>query len=126
MSLKIGKAIYSILSNYEPITNKIGKKIFPLVSELNTTFPFIVYKRSTIETQYTKDLKCAESVLVDFVIASDNYEESINVAQILRDCLENTRGRYADIVIKKIRLEDSDEDYNEDTYLQYLTFKFSL
>lgn len=126
MSLLIGKAIYSILSNNEELTARVGSKIFPLISELNTTFPFIVYKRGAIETQYTKDLKCAESVLVDFVVASDNYEESIEVAQLLRDCLEHTRGQYSNIRIKSIRLDSSDEEFNEDTYLQYLTFKFSL
>lgn len=126
MSLLIGKAIYNILSSNTALTEKVGNKIFPLISELNTTFPFIVYKRGAIETQYTKDLKCSEQVFVDFVVASDKYSESIEVAQLLRDCLEGTRGKYSDVTIKSARLDSSDEEFNEDTYLQYLTFKFNL
>ena len=45
---------------------------------------------------------------------------------MLRECLENARGAYYNIQVKKVRLEDSDEQYTEDTYLQYLTFKFYL
>ena len=41
MSLQIGKAIYHLLSKDSRIKEKVGSKIYPLIVEESTTFPFI-------------------------------------------------------------------------------------
>lgn len=48
MSLQIGKAIYHLLSKDSRIKEKVGSKIYPLIVEESTTFPFIVYKRTIL------------------------------------------------------------------------------
>ena len=42
MSLQIGKAIYHLLSKDSRIKEKVGSKIYPLIVEESTTFPFIM------------------------------------------------------------------------------------
>ena len=120
MSLQIGKAIYNKLSNDKNITNRVGKKIYPLIADVDTTFPFIIYKRTGIIPADSKDrFIYSEEVYVEVVIASDKYNESIEIADLVRSTL--TTGKYNEI--KDIQITDADEDYIEDTFIQNLTFK---
>lgn len=124
MSLQIGKAIYELLSGNTDIAAKISNKIFPLIATNNTSFPFIIYKRTNIIPAYTKDRFSAnDTLMMDVVIASDKYNEAIELADLVRNTLEGKRGTFANIQVDDIRLVSADEDYNEDTYIQQLTFK---
>lgn len=120
-SLQIGKAIYTILAK-----NNITK-VFPLVADEGTTFPFIVYKRSGLEPSNTKDrYNYSELATLDIIIAASTYQESINLTEKVKDILEHNRGIYNDINIGDITLDDADEDYIEDTFIQKLTFKIEI
>ena len=118
MSLQIGKAIYHLLSKDSRIKEKVGSKIYPLIVEESTTFPFIIYKRTNISPNYTKgSYSVNESVTVDVVIASKDY-----TADYVRDALEGRRGNFAGIEINDIRMISADEEYIEDTFIQNITF----
>lgn len=120
MSLQIGKAIYYILSNDTDVVDRVQNKIYPLIADVDTTFPFIIYKRTGITPADSKDrFIYSEDVYVDVVIASDKYNESIEIADLVRTAL--LKGGYDGI--KDINLTDADEDYIEDTFIQNLTFK---
>lgn len=120
MSLQIGKAIYHILSNDTDVVDRVQNKIYPLIADVDTTFPFIIYKRTGITPADSKDrFIYSEDVYVDVVIASDKYNESIEIADLVRTAL--LKGGYDGI--KDIDLTDADEDYIEDTFIQNLTFK---
>ena len=55
-SLLIGKYIYKLLSEDEVLTQIVTpKKIFPLVANAETTYPFIVYARTGLNVAYCKD-----------------------------------------------------------------------
>lgn len=120
-SLQIGKAIYTILAK-----NNISK-VFPLVADEGTTFPFIVYKRSGLEPANTKDIyNFSELATLDIIVAANTYEESITIAENVKNILEHSRGTDAGITIEEITLDDADEDYLEDTFIQKLTFKINI
>ena len=55
-SLLIGKYIYKLLSEDVVLSAKVtSKKIFPLVANADTTYPFIVYARTGLTVEYCKD-----------------------------------------------------------------------
>lgn len=120
-SLNIGKAIYTILQT----SIDIDKKIYPLIADEGTTFPFIIYKRTGLTPESTKD-NTNENVSVEINIASSNYLESIDLAIKVRKALEHKKGTYSDIAIEDIVIDDATEDYIEDTFIQTLTFKIEL
>ncbi len=120
-SLNIGKAIYTILQT----SIDIDKKIYPLIADEGTTFPFIIYKRTGLTPESTKD-NTNENVSVEINIASSNYSESIDLAIKVRKALEHKKGTYSDIAIEDIIIDDATEDYIEDTFIQTLTFKIEL
>ena len=41
-SLKVGKEIYSLLNGNDSLTGVVGSKIYPIIVEKETTYPFIV------------------------------------------------------------------------------------
>lgn len=120
-SLNIGKAIYTILQT----SIDIDKKIYPLIADEGTTFPFIIYKRTGLTPESTKD-NTNENVSVEINIASSNYSESIDLAIKVRKALEHKKGTYSDIAIEDIVIDDATEDYIEDTFIETLTFKIEL
>lgn len=123
MSLQIGKAIYHILSNDTDIVDRVQNKIYPLIADVDTTFPFIVYKRTGITPATSKDrFIYDEDVYVEVVVASDSYQESIEIADLVKSALQFKKGLYNDITVKDILLTDADEDYTQDTFIQILTF----
>lgn len=114
MSLQVGKAIYHILSNDTDVVDRVQNKIYPLIADVDTTFPFIIYKRTGITPADSKDrFIYSEDVYVDVVIASDKYNESIEIADLVRTAL--LEGSYEGI--KDIAFTDADEDYIEDTFI---------
>ena len=121
--IQIGKAVYQILSNDTKVKEKVKSKIYPLVANQGTTFPFIIYKRTGIEPVTSKDrFICSELTTVDVTVASDRYDESIELAELVKDTLSGKNGIYSGINIIDINMISAGEDYIEDTFIQTLTF----
>lgn len=121
--IQIGKAVYQILSNDTKVKEMVGNNIYPLVANQGTTYPFIIYRRTGIEPVTSKDrFICSEVTSVDVIIASDRYDESIEVAELVKDALSGKNGIYSDIKVIDINMISADEDYIEDTFIQNLTF----
>ena len=124
-SLEIGKTIFKLLSENEELKTYVGSKIYPLVATTETTFPFIVYKRSNITPHYTKDYYSGiDYGNIDVVVASNKYNESVEIAALVRDSLENRKTTQTEneAQIKSITLDSANEDFNDDTFIQVLSF----
>lgn len=81
-----------------------------------------VYKRSNIIPDYTKDFHFKDEVIIDIICVSDDYSESVDIASMVRDILEDKR--FADI--ESIKLESADEDFIDDAYVQTLSFNLII
>ena len=121
-SLKVGKEIYSHLKENKSLTDIVGNKIYPIIVEKDTNYPFIVYKRSNVIPDYTKDYHFKDDVIVDIICVSNHYVESVEIASLVRESLEDKR--IGDI--NSIRLESADEDFVDDAYIQTLTFNLTI
>ena len=114
MSLQVGKVIYNILSGDANIVDRVESKIYPLVADIDTTFPFIVYRRTKVVPAESKDRQTYDKdIYVEIIVASDKYEEGVEIADLVRSTLQ--KGNYKDI--REIRLSDADEEYKEDVFL---------
>ena len=110
-SLQIGKAIYQLL-----IEKRI-RKVFPLVADEGTTFPFVIYRRTGLRPAGTKDkYNYSELATIDILVASSDYESGVNLANTIKE-IENTRGTYNGVNIGDIYLTDATEDYIEDSFI---------
>ena len=114
-NFKIGKELTSILLNDATVSADVGNKVFPLVANAGTTFPFVVYRRSSYRPNNNKDYE-DEIVSVELAILSEKYEQSVNIANHVADALN---GKQTDL-IETIKITNIFEDYQEDTYIQKL------
>lgn len=126
MSISISKHVFAKLSASEALKTLVGDKIFPLSTKEATTFPFIIYKRDSLTPAYTKDrYDTGDNVVSEVVVASDNYFNSIEIAEVVRESLENKRGKYKSFNVTDAKLLSADEDFIDDTFIQRLTFSFN-
>lgn len=119
-TLRIGEAIYTLLKDF--------KNVYPLVADEGTTFPFIIYKRSSGYSQSSKDGIWSSVANVDVLVAAQSYEDSIELADKVLLRLESARGLISGFDVISIRMIDSHETWIENSFIQELKFRveFSL
>lgn len=95
MSLSIGAHVYKRLSDSTELAKLVSDKIYAISTKTETSFPFVIYKRSSLVPEYTKDrYGTGDTVSVEVAVASDNYLNSVTIAEEVRKALENKRGQY--------------------------------
>jgi len=125
MSLSIGVHICERLGKSTELKKIVGDKIYPLSTKTQTTFPFIVYRRTELTPNYAKDrYDIGDNVLVEIVVADSNYTSSVNIAEAVRVALEHKRGVYALFSVVDAKLMSCDEKFIEETFVQSLIFSF--
>lgn len=117
-SISTLKHVYQLLINDEILNGLVDKKIYPLVAEESVTYPFIIFTKENAFGNYTKDLLVYDTVTISFAIAATNYFQTVEIAERVRQILEN----YQDDYFYNILLESVTEDFVEDTYIQQLQF----
>lgn len=122
-TLKIGKYIRQFLVEDERYNKIVGQsKTFPLIANAETSFPFVVYQRTSAKVNYTKDGRYQNILAVEITIICDNYPESIDLLCLVRNILEGKRYKDEEIWIRDIRVDEVSEDFNEDTFIQRISF----
>lgn len=116
--ISVLKSIYKLLVANEDLVAIVKNRMFPLIANEDTVFPFIVYQRDSIYAEYTKDWRCSDNINISINIAATTYNQSIEIAELVRTAIE---GKRIDN-INTIRLISMNEDYLEDTYIQNLQF----
>ena len=117
-NFKIGKEINRLLKNN---VLGLGDKVFPLVANPNTTFPFLVYRRIGYTPRSNKDY-VGEIVSIEMNIATETYQEGVDIANQVADILE----RKETDIIETIQLVNVYELYLQDTFIQNLQFRIEL
>lgn len=118
--INISKAIYYLLAN-SSVTGYTGTRIYPIVMPENTPFPMVVYERRT-NPEYSKDDAVLKLTTGIITVISDDYTESIDLANAVNSALENYNGVVSGIDVKDIMLESVDEIYANGAYMQKLVY----
>lgn len=121
-SISVNKHIYNILINDEKLNEMVDKKIYPIVAEENVKFPFVIFTKENCFANYSKDLLCYDTVTISVAVAAVNYFQTVQIAERIRQILENYRDSY----FYNILLENVSEDFAEDTYIQQLQFSAKI
>lgn len=114
-NFKVGKEIKQILCNSKDVTDLIDNKVFPIVANEGTNFPFAVYRRNGYRPASNKDYE-DEVVSLEIVILSLKYDESVEIANTIADTLISNKTD----IIEDIQISNISEDYTEDTFIQRL------
>lgn len=120
--LYFNTAVYKILLGNEEIKKVVGNNIYPVVAPISTKNPYVVFKRQINTQNDNKDSRYS-MVSIELNVYSNNYQQSIQIAELVKNTLENVYNKEVEgFKIKYIVSTSIDEDYNEDYYSQTMYF----
>jgi len=126
-SILIGKVIYSKLISNQLIADIVNDRVFPVIAEQTTTFPFIIYYRVSISNNlYNKDGSVEDTVVYSITVVSTNYNESAELANEIRKIFDKKQITNDIMRITDSRLIEIDESYEDNSYVQKLTFSCTV
>lgn len=120
-SIFISKAIFQLLANDEVLKESVTA-IYPLIAENDAKFPFITFSRDNIFTSVCKDGLFEDKVSFSITVVSANYIGSLEIANRVRQIFEKNKINTTDVTLHSVRLTGVDESYNENSYIQNLSF----
>jgi hypothetical protein len=114
MAIKLNNSIYALISG--TTTN-----VFPLILPSGTDLPAIVYERSFyIDTN--KDAYTNQSEAIISVLTKD-YNSGVDLADKINNILVSFQGTKAGINILYFKLSDCVEGYQDNMFIQKLTYE---
>lgn len=126
-SIKITKYIRNFLLNNKELQKNVRPtSIFPLIANANTNFPYIVMQRTGIRANYSKAGLIDDNVTIEIICVSNDYSQSIDIAQEVRNTLDAKRFRDEEVLINNIEIESITEEWAENAYLQRLVFNMNI
>ena len=125
-SIYISKLLYQMLCSDTEISNHVGNRIFPIIAENNANYPFITYCRDSIYSNGCKDGYFEDKVTFSVMVASDTYLSSLDIANRVRQILEKRKIVIDNITLYNVRLISIDESYNDNAYIQNLSFECTV
>ena len=124
-SLSAGAVIRGILIADTDVM-RIAKKVFPVVTD-KAELPYVAYRRSRLEHNPTKAKNPgADTVQIDINCYAATYEKSIELAEAVRAALDYVQGEKDGLVMRSCTLVDGVEIYEDDAYVQCLTFQVQI
>lgn len=139
-SILITELIYNAIMEDETLREAIHYQVYdektkqnldkyaiaPLRVSQDTPFPFIVYARTNVfGDTMTKDGVRADRVSFQIAVASDQYFESVELANEVRELFDGCMFYNESLTIKGIRMTSITESFLDDTYIQTLDFECS-
>lgn len=126
-SILFSKIIYKKLKSSESLKQLVNNKIYPLVAENSATFPFIVYYKENItSTTDTKDFLIEDDVEFSVIVVSDDYNNSLEIADAARKALEFKSYSDESLSAYSCKMIDYSESYIENAYVQALKFSCTI
>ena len=120
-NFKIGSEIRNVILSSTAVKNAVDTKVFPLIANAGTTFPFVVYRRSSYSPQSDKDV-LSESVYMEIAIICNNYEQSVSIANDVADALI----QYKSDTIEEIKVTNISEEFISNFFVQKVNLQIDL
>lgn len=121
-ALSINKYINKFLTESEAVTSLVDvSNIRPMVLA-PVNFPYISFLHGNISSSYTKDGWCEDTTEVTIIAVSDDYSQTVDIAETVRELLDNKAYKDEDIYISEMRLSGATEDQIENVFVQRLSF----
>ena len=79
-----------------------------------------------ISSSYTKDGWSEDTTEVTIIAVSDDYSQTVDIAEAVRELLDNKAYKDEDIYISEMRLSGATEDQIENVFVQRLSFTVKI
>lgn len=123
-SLSAGEIIRAVLTSDPEVTAR-AKKVYPVVED-TAELPYIVYRRTQLEQGQVKGRRGNDNVTIEVLCYTKGYTEGVELAEAVRDALDNKTAESDGLVMRSCYLTDSEEAWQDDAYLQVLVFNVKM
>lgn len=118
--LSAGTAVYEVLD--EALKGKVTK-VFPVVTD-EAVLPYICYHRDGLEALPTKHAPSADTAVIVVDCYAATYNGSVALAEAVREALDGVSiTTDAGLCVRSCFMVDAAETWNDDAFVQSLTFK---
>lgn len=124
--LSAGLVICNVLKNNSDVQAITKGKIYPVVSTDKAILPYVVYRRAAIDSEQIKSGKSSDKASIEIICFAENYEASIMLAEAVRAALDGKCFSQDNLVMRSCYLSDSEEVWQDDAFLQRLTFVINI
>ena len=123
-SLSAGEIIRAVLTSDPEVTAR-AKKVYPVVED-TAELPYVVYRRTKLEQGQVKGRRGKDNVTIEVLCYTKGYTEGVELAEAVRDALDNKTAESDGLVMRSCYLTDSEEAWQDDAYLQVLVFNVKM
>lgn len=124
-SLSAGEIIRAILLEDADVAARTNK-VFPIVTD-NAELPYITYRRSEMAVNPQKSGQPGtDEVMMDILCFTSRYTEGVELAEAVRGALDFKSAEHNGSVMRGCYLAESEELYENDAYIQRLSFKLKI
>ena len=119
-SLSVGNIVYELLSGNADVM-AIARKVFPVVTD-KAELPYVAYRRATLTQATVKSGQGADSVVMEIHCYAATYSESVELAEAVRAALDHQQATKEGLTMRSCTLTDAVELWQDDAYVQALSF----
>lgn len=123
-SLSAGEIIRAVLTSDPEVTAR-AKKVYPVVED-TAELPYVVYRRTQLEQGQVKGRRGNDNVTIEVLCYTKGYTEGVELAEAVRDALDNKTAESDGLVMRSCYLTDGEEAWQDDAYLQVLVFNVKM
>jgi len=127
-SILLPQIVYDKLSNDATIVSLVGNKVFPLIADYGTQFPYIAFSAGEIVPYYDKDGAYENDAVIEFVVASKDYFNALTIANAVRSLFEKKLYSNANLSINDCIVKSVSEAYDDaaQCFVKRISFSFSV
>lgn len=125
--MKYGKAIYSILSNHNSVTNIVSNRVYPVRAYNDAPFPYVVYTLISNDPVNEKH-RVSTADIVSFQVScfANNHEQAADLSEAVREALEKQSGTFNGIEVEDIAVISTNTGFDEDQDVHHIPLDFEL
>ena len=129
--MKVGLALYSLLSSNAEVSSVVGTRIFPNVAPQTTTFPFIIYEVDGDDPNDTKDgVSTVDVNNITVSCYSKSYSNASDLALKIRTALDRQSGTHGGVSIQSIQYDSYndifDDNHEDGVYRKAIDFNVRI
>ena len=82
--LSVISYLYDKITNNQELTSVLGDRIFPLVAEEGTEYPYLIMKLESILPAYSKDGRVYDNITVSTSVYAKDYKTVAEIQETVR------------------------------------------
>lgn len=124
-SLSAGLAVYALLTQDEVLSASVTK-VFPVVTD-RAELPYIAYRRVSLSQNPVKTgWPGADTVRMEVGVFTASYAEGVSIAEAVRRAMERKMYLPDGLEVRSCLLADAAEEWQDDAYVQRLSFDMRI